>query len=215
MSVRSFARDLGIAGSLLATGCSTQHKPEADPARLVSLMQTMDKHTPAPGGAPTCTPEQMIGGATMTQVSLLKIAKEPANAGPERDDWINPAELDSPAARELIDPAADETTKRQAAYELLSAPFYLVYRVDLVDAPMALKIKELKRGTVSLRAVRFDKKGNVACVKVMIVLNNLEVSDNAILKSNLVVMDPKVSEELRNDLRDQLLKHVAALGRPD
>lgn len=215
MSVRSFVRDLGIAAGLFAPACSTSHKPEADPERLVPIMQAIDKHTPAPGGAPTCTPDQMIDGATLTQVTLLKLAKEPANPGPERDDWINPAELDSPAARELIDPAVDETTKRQAAYELLSAPFFLVYRIDLVDAPMALKIKELKRGVVGLRVLRFDKKGDIACVKVMIIQNTLEKSDEAILKSNLAVIDPKVAEELRSDLRDQLLKHVHALGRPD
>jgi hypothetical protein len=215
MSVRSFVRDLAIAAGLLAPACSTSHKPEADPERLVPIMKAIDKNTPAPGGAPTCTPEQTLDGATLTQVTVLKLAKEPANAGPERDDWINPAELDSPAARELIDPAVDETTKRQAAYELLSAPFYLVYRIDLVDAPMALKIKELKRGTVGLRVLRYDKKGDIVCVKVMVIQNTLETSDEAILKSNLAVIDPKIAEELRRDLRDQLLKHVHALGRPD
>ena len=86
MSARSFVRDLGIAASVLATACSTTHKPEADPARLVPIMKAMDKNTPAPAGAPVCKPDQMVGGATMTQVTLLKIASEPANEGPERDD---------------------------------------------------------------------------------------------------------------------------------
>ncbi|TMQ16585.1 MAG: hypothetical protein E6J90_23575 [Deltaproteobacteria bacterium] len=124
-------------------------------------------------------------------------------------------ELDSPAARELIDPSTDDTTRRQAAYELLSAPFYLVYRVDVVDAPMALGVKDLKRGTVSLRALRFDRQGNIVCAKVVAFQNTLEKNDWAITKSNLAVMDPKISAALRDDLRDQLLKHVAALGRPD
>lgn len=220
MSARSSAPDLRLAvaacaAAAAAAACSTSHKPEADPARLVPIMKAMDQNTPAPGGAPTCRPDDMIGGATLTQVALLKIAGEPANPGPEREDWINPAELDSPAARELIDPSVDETTKRQAAYELLSAPFYLVYRVDLVDAPMAIGVKDLKRGTVGVRALRFDRQGNIVCVKVMTFQNTLAKSDWAILKSNLAVMDPKVSAALRDDLRAQFLAHVAALGRPD
>jgi hypothetical protein len=215
MSARSFARDLGIAASVLATACSTTHKPEADPARLVPIMKAMDKNTPAPAGAPVCKPDQMVGGATMTQVTLLKIANEPANPGPEREDWINPAELDVPAARELIDPAVDETTKRQAAYELLSAPFFLVYRIDIVDAPMSIGVKDLKRGTIGSRVLRYDRKGNIECVKVLTFQNTQEVSDWAILKSNLPTIDPKVAEALRNDLRDQLLKHIPPLGRPE
>ena len=216
MSARSFVRDLGIAIGVLATACSTSHKPEADPARLVPLMKAMDKNTPAPAGAPVCKPEQMVGGATLTQGTLLKIATEPANPGPEREDWINPAELDVPAARELIDPNVDETTKRQAAYELLSAPFFLVYRIDIVDAPMAIGVKDLKRGTVGSRVLRFNSKtGDIECVKVLTFQNSLDKSDWAILKSNLPTIDPKVAEALRDDLRDQLLKHIAALGRPE
>jgi hypothetical protein len=217
MSARSSVRDLAIAGVSVAAlaACSTTHKPEADPARLVPIMKAMDKNTPAPAGAPVCKPEQMIGGATMTQVTLLKISGEPANPGPERDDWINPAELDSPAARELIDPNVDDTTRRQAAYELLSAPFYLVYRIDIVDAPMAIGVKDLKRGTVGSRVLRYDRKGNIVCVKVLTFQNSVARSDWAILKSNLPTIDPKVAEALRDDLRAELLRHVPALGRPD
>lgn len=213
--MRDLAAAAGLAAGLTAAACSTSHKPEADPARLVPIMQAMDRNTPAPGGAPDCAPDQMIGGATLTQVTLLKIASEPANPGPTREDWINPAELDSPAARELIDPAIDETTRRQAAYELLSAPFYLVYRIDIVDAPMALGVKDLKRGTVGARTLRYDREGNIVCVKVMTFQNTLKTSDWAILKSNLALMDPKIVAVLKDDLRDQLLKHVAALGRRD
>jgi hypothetical protein len=216
MSARSSVRRLAaLAAALAAVACSTRHKPEADPARIAALMQAIDKNSPAPGGAPVCTPAQLVDGATLTQVTLLKLAKLPANPGPEREDWINPAELDSPAARELLDPATDDTTRRQAAYELLSAPFFVVYRVDLVDAPMALKIKELKRGLVGLRVLRFSRSGEIECVKVLQIQNTLEVSDDAILHSNLAVIDPKIAELLRADLRGQLLKHVQALGAPE
>ena len=223
MSALSFTRDLdasvrrGLAVCLgvAAAACSTTHKPEADPARLTPIMQAMDRNTPAPGGAPECTSAQMIGGATMTQLTLLKIARQPPNIGPEREDWINPLELDSPAARELIDPGIDDSVRRQAAYELLSAPFYLVYRIDTVDAPMAIGVKDLKRGTIGMRALRFDRKGSIECVKVLMFQNSRDKSDWAIVKSNLAVMDPKISAALRDDLRDQLLKHIPALGRPD
>lgn len=215
MSARSFVHELCVAGGVLVAACSTSQKPEADPARLVPIMKAMDKHTPAPGAAPDCKPEQMVGGATMTQLTLLKIANEPPNKGAERAEWINPPELDSPAARELIDPKVDETTRRQAAYELLSAPFFLVYLIDIVDAPMALGVKDLKRGTVGSRVLRYDTKGNIVCVKVVNFQNTLEVSDEAILKSNLAVMDPKVAATLRDDLRAQLLRRVPSLGRPE
>jgi hypothetical protein len=217
MLARSFVRDLAgaLAAVVAIAACNSSHKPEADPGRLVPLVKTIDKNTPTPGAAPTCTPEQMVGGATMTQVSLLKIEGEPANPGAEREDWINPPELDSPAVREVIDPATDETTKRQAAYELLSAPFYLVYRIDIVDAPMAIGVKDLKRGTVGARVLRYDRKGNIVCVKVLTFQNSVARSDWAILKSNLPTIDPKVAEALRDDLRAELLRHVPALGRPD
>ncbi|HET9624854.1 MAG TPA: hypothetical protein VFP84_25980 [Kofleriaceae bacterium] len=215
MSARSSARSAALAAAwLAAAACASKHKPEADPQRLVPIMQAIDKNTPAPGGAPDCEPEQMIGGATMTMLTALKIGHEEPDAGPTRELWINPPELDSPAARELIDPSTDDDTKRHAAYELLSAPFYLVYRVDLVDAPMAIGIKDLKRGTVSTRVLRYDREGKIECVRVMVFQQTLEKSDWAILKSNLPTIDPKVRDVLRDDLRDLMLKNVAALGRP-
>jgi hypothetical protein len=231
MSVRSFVRDavsgiplaasfgasfaLPLAVLTAATGCPGSHKPEADPERLVTLTKAMDKNTPVPGGAPTCKPEQLIGGATMTQVTLLKIAGEPANPGPTRDDWINPPELDSPAARELIDPSLDDTTKRQAAFELLSAPFFLVYRIDIVTAPLALGVKDPKRGFISARVLRFDLQGNIVCLRVLPFEQSLDKSNWAIVKTNLPTVDPKVAAVLRDDLRDVYLRSVAALGRPD
>lgn len=214
MSGRSFTRS-GLLVIAAAAACSTSHKPEADPARVRTLLKTMDKNTPAPGGAPTCKPEQLIGGATLTQVTLLKIAGEPANPGPEREDWINPGELDSPAARELLDANTDETVQRQAAYELLSAPFFLVYRIELVDAPMALGVKDLKRGTVGMRVLRYTRTGEIECLRVLTFQNSEEKSDWAILKSNLPTIDPKIAQALRDDLKAQFLKRVPALGRPD
>ena len=216
MSARSSAPSTAaVALAIAAAACSTKHKPEADPARLKPIMRAIDRNAPAPGAVPMCKPEQMIGGATLTQVTVLKLGEDTANPGAERADWINPPELDSPAARELIDPATDETTKRQAAYELLSAPFFLVYRIDLVDAPMALAIKDLRRGFVNGRALRYTPAGDIVCARVMIVAQTLAKSDWAIIKSNLPTIDPKIAQELRDDLRAQFLRAVAALGRPE
>jgi len=208
-------RDLGVLACIAAAAaCNNNHKPEADPARITALMKKAEKNGPSIGDVRECKPNEMIGGATMTQLTLVKLADVPPTPGAERDDWINPAELDSPAARELIDPKADDTTKRQAAYELLSAPFYLVYRVDVVAAPMAIGIKDLRRGLVNMTAVRYDRQGTCECATPVSIQNTLDKTDWSIAKSNLAVMDPKVSAVLRDDLHAQMLKHVAALGRP-
>ena len=79
---------------------------------------------------------------------------------------------------------------------------------------MALGVKDLKRGSVATRVLRYDREGNIQCVKVMEIHQSLDKSDWAILKSNLPTIDPKVRDVLRDDLREQLLKNVAALGRP-
>lgn len=212
MLARSFALEIGLVA---LAACNTSHKPEADPARITTLAKAMDKNSPGLGVGRACTPDDLIGGASMTQVTMLKLAQATINAGPEREEWTNPHELDSPAALELIDDQTDETTKRQAAYELLSAPFFIVYRADMVDAPMALKVKDLKRGTVGYHVVRYNQKGELDCASVMMIQNSKAKSDWAILKSNLAVMDPQVSAELRADMKSELLKEVAALGRKD
>ena len=211
MLARSFVLELG----LLLVACDTSHKPEADPARITTVAKAMDANTPGIGVGRPCTPEELIGGATMTQLTMLKLAQANVNAGPEREEWINPQELDSPAALELINDDVDETTKRQAAFELLSAPFYLVYRIDLVDCPMCLKIKELKRGTVGLHVIRYNRKGELECTNNVTVQNSKPKSDWAIVKSNLALMDPQISADLRADMKAEMLKQIAALGRKE
>jgi hypothetical protein len=217
MLARSFVRDAGLLVAVLSLGaaCDSSHKPEADPARVQTLAKAMDKNSPGIGVGRPCLPEELVGGATMTQLALLKLADNHINPGPEREPWTNPPELDSPAVHEILDENVDETTKRQAAYELLSAPFFVVYRADLVDAPMAIKVKELKRGTVGYRVIRYNQKGGLDCDNVLMVQNSKGKSDEAIVKSNLAVMDPEVSAGLRDDLKAELLKRVAALGRKD
>jgi hypothetical protein len=209
-SVRELASVLGVLG--VVVGCGSKG-PQGDPAAFAALAKTMIKNVPVPG-APECPGEQVLGGATMTMLTLLKIAKQPFEDHPGRRDFVNPPELDVPAARTLIDDKASEADRRRAAGELAAAPFYLVYFVDHVDVPMALGIKELKRGVAGGRALKYDKRGNLVCVRVFAWLNDKKVSEEAIAKSDKAVLDPAIVQRLRADLTAQLLRRIAALGAP-
>jgi hypothetical protein len=188
--------------------------PEADPAQFVAITKRMAQTFPGPG-ANECAGKDVVGGATMVGPTFLDIAQSSYDkTKPEFQEYVNPHELDSPAARVLIDPKATDKQKRQATAELLSAPFYLVYYVDLVNAPMALEVKELKRGTVGARAVKFDKQGNALCVRVFYWQNDKAVSESAIKRSDKAVMDPAIAKELRDDLRAQMLLRIPSLTQP-
>jgi len=199
-------------GAGAGAGCGSK-SPQGDPAKFAALATTMIKNVPVPG-VTECTGEQVLGGATMTIRTLLHIAKQTFEDRPERQDWVNPPELDVPAARVLADDKASDTDRRRAAGELAAAPFYLVYIIDHVDVPMALGIKELKRGIAGGRALKYDKQGNLQCVRIFLWENDKAVSDDAIAKSDKAVIDPAVAQRLREDLRAQLLKRIAALGAP-
>ena len=202
--------------SLVAlAACGNKAKvPEADPAPIVAALQQSVKAFPGPG-APDCKDNEVLGGITMTAVTFFHITNFKYDAAkPEYQEWVNPHELDSPAARTLGDPKASTKAKRQAAAEFQAAPFYLVYHVDLVNAPMALEVKELKPDTVSARAIRFDKNGWPKCVRVFQWQNDKAVSDSAIARSNKAVIDPKIAKELRDDLRKQYLERVRVLSLP-
>ena len=197
--------------TLLAVGCK-QH-PEADPAKATALATKMIKDVPVPGYT-DCTGEQVIGGATMTYPTAMKIAGKQVGPEHEMADWINPVELDSPAARTLADAAAGDTAKRRATAELLAAPFYLVYVVDHVNAPIALGIKELKLGSASGRALRYTKNGTLQCVRVFVWANDEAKNQWAMDASDKALIDPAVAQAMKDDLRAQMLKRVAALGAP-
>ena len=202
-----------LAGAAVTgLGCGAK-VPEADPAVFTGLANTMVENVPQLG-APECTGEQVLGGATMTMRTLLQIAKQSIAERPEREEYVNPPELDVPAARVLADEKASERDRRRAAAEIATAPFYLVYLIDHIDVPMALGIKELKRGIASGRALKYDKAGTLQCVRVFLWENDKQLSDAAIAKSNKAVMDPAIAKQLRDDLRAQLLKRIAALGAP-
>jgi uncharacterized membrane protein YbaN (DUF454 family) len=200
---------------LALAGCGKKAKaPEADPAQVTTIAKQMVKSFPGPG-AKECDGKDVVGGATFTATTFFTIAGSTFDkAKPEYQEYVNPHELDSPAARTLVDDKATPQQKRQAAAELLSAPFYLVYHVDLVNAPMALAVKELKRGTVGARAVRFDKQGMAQCVRVFYFQNDKALNEEMIKKSDKAVIDPAVAQALRDDLRVQMLKRVPSLTQP-
>ena len=203
-------RELVAIGLVLAS-CKPG-KPDADPAAAVALAAKLVNNVPNAGGVRVCTPEDYApGGLTITHLSALRLAKLPISDTPEHKDWINPPELDAPAVRTLLDPAADPDAQRAAAGEMLAAPYLLVYRVENVNAPMALELKEPKRSTIGTRLIRYEQTGKPTCVQVFLFQSTKKVSDWAIDKSDMTLIDPKVSKVLRDDLN---AVYIAKAPRP-
>lgn len=188
--------------------------PEADPAKVTTLAKALVENSPAPAGVKACTPADIAADAPLTQRSVLLLAQEPLSTEPTRADWVNPTELDHPAVATLLDPKADRVAQRQAAAQLLAAKGYVVYRVDMVNAPMALEVKELKRGALGMRAIGYDRKGNPTCASVFVVQNDKATAEWAMDKSDRARIDPAIAKALRDDLRAQLLKKAAEMGTP-
>lgn len=211
---RSSARSAAVAAAALALAACARRPPEADPAEIQALALRIGKNVPVPGAARTCQPSELVGGATMTELTLRQLAKaEPSNE-PTHGEWINPIELDSPAAIVLIDPASSAQVQRRAAAELLAAPFYLIYRIDHIAAPLALGVKEYKRGSVGARALRYDKHGKLVCLVVFDWLNDDTVSRQAFELAQRGQYGEKVITLVRDDLRAQMLKKVGSLALP-
>jgi hypothetical protein len=208
MSARSFARNTVL---LLATAaaCGGKKKPEADPAKAQALAKIMATASVPFAGLRTCAAAD-FQKTMMTQLTLLRLAKEEVPDAHERKPWINPSEIDSPSARVLVD-GTDETLRRQAAAEFLASGQYLVNRVDLVDVPLALGFKELKRGAVGIRAIGYDRNGDPLCVTPYTVQNDKKISEEAMQKSDKAVVDPAIAQMLRDDLKVQLLAKLEQL----
>lgn len=205
MSARSFARN----GSLLlvalpfALAACGKKKPEADPAKVSALAKIIANNPPPFAGVRPCAAAD-FQQPSMSQPTLLRLAKEEVPATHERVGWINPPELDAPYARVLVD-STDEKLRRQAAAEFLAVKAFMVFRVDMVDVPLALEIKELKRGAVGIRAIGYDAKGELTCVKQFTVQNDKEKSEWAMKTTDKARVDPAVAQALRDDLKVQLL----------
>jgi hypothetical protein len=195
--------------SLVAlTACGDKAaKPEADPATVVALAAKMIDNTPVPVAVRECKPEELGAPMEVTFRTLHELAGQKLGTQPEDAEWINPHDLDSPAARTFVDTTLP-TQKREAAAVLLAAPAWIVYRVDLVNAPMAIGVKELKIGTIGMRLIRYDKDARPVCVTVFNFQNTQEKTDWAISITNKAYVDAAVAKELRDDLTAQMLKLV-------
>lgn len=208
MSARSSARSvLALGLALAACGKSGPKQPEADPAEVKKLAAAMLREVPTPAAARDCTPQDLDGGLPMTFRALTLLGGRTPASRPEDEAWINPPELDAPAVRTLLD-GKDKTAARRAAAELLAAPHWIIYKVDYVNAPMALGVKELKIGTIGSRVIRYEKTGIPACVMVFNFQNDQKISDDAIAVSEGPNMDPAVSKILREDLTAQWIKQA-------
>jgi hypothetical protein len=215
MSARSSRHDLlviGLAATVGACGTHAPPLPEADPALVTALAGQLADNVPMPGGAPQCKDADLARGVPMTYRTLLALAGRKIVDDPEHAAWINTPQLDAPAARALVDPAATETAKRQAAATLVSAPSWTVYRIDNVNAPIALAVKELKIGTVGARVIGYDRSRRPSCVTVFYFQNDKAKSDWALAQSDRALIDPAVAQAMKDDLVVQLLAHAPGRG---
>lgn len=208
MSARSSLRSLLILSA--AAACSSKKgPPEADPAQVKARAHAMIQNTPAPAAARPCTIEQLKAPG-ITARSLILIAENTLPDTPERADWSNPWELEDPAVRMYLD-ATDDTVKRQAAAKVLALPSFIVWRPENIDVPLAIGVKELKRGVVGMRAIGYDNAANVTCITVFSYKNDKDVSEWAQVQSDKAVIDPAVAKALQHDLKQRLRGKVAAM----
>ena len=203
MSARSSLPRLGVALALVACGKDAPPKPEADPAKFEALAKTIARNPPGFAGHRECTAADHAH-PTMSIRTLLLIAKETPDTGPEREPWINVPELDTPAARTLLESTEDKA-RRQAAAELLAAKAFMVYRIDAVAVPLALGMKELKRGMLAMRAVGYDASGNLTCVKNLTIQPSKAKAEWAMKASDRAEVSNEVITELRKDLVEQMM----------
>lgn len=207
MSGRSSRRSLVLVVALLAA-CGKK-APEADPEKIKALADKLLRVTPPLAGVRACV-EADYELPAFSLVTAVELAKETMPDRPEFERWINPPEIDAPAFRTVLD-SKDETARRQAAYQLLHAKGYILYRVDMVNVPLALEVKELKRGAVGVRAVGLDKNGTVFCVRNFTVQNDNEKAEWAMKMTTRPTVDPMVAKALRDDLTLQMKERISEI----
>jgi hypothetical protein len=218
MSARSSRRELLVAAVSTALGMPTalggcgDKGPEADPAKATELAAKLLQNMPAMSSQRACTDADYPGGTVITHRSLRMLAGQPVSpdfrTDPLTAEWINPPALETAAIRPLVDLGASAGAKRRAAGALTTAKFYLVYRVDAVNAPIALQVKHLSIGTVHTRIIRFERDGAPTCVTMIDFQNDKERSDWAIARSDKALIDPEIAKAMRDDLAEQFVKHA-------
>ncbi|MCX5742535.1 MAG: hypothetical protein NT062_08570 [Proteobacteria bacterium] len=195
-------------------GSKRDDKPrvKGNVARVEVLAKFMIDNVPRPGVAPDCKDEDYVGGYPLTHLTLLKLGKGLYKEDAEHADWINPAQLDAPSARVLLDPKASADDKAYAAGEFTNAKFFVVYRVENADAPMALGVKDPKISTISTKIIKYgnrDQPGKETipvCARAFSFQNTKEKSDWAIEKSDKALIDPVVAAAMRDDLTARWLE---------
>jgi hypothetical protein len=212
MSVRSSRRSLALVA--LAFAACKPSVPEADPAKVSALAKKLVTNMPGMAAVRQCTDADYAGVTTLTFRSLLQLSGEaPSEKEPRDAEWINPPALDSASIRGVLD-AKDATAKRQAAAQVLKSKAFLLYKVDVVNAPMALLVKELKTGTILSRVIRYEANGQPTCVSNVDFQNDRAKSDWAIEASDQALIDPAVAKALRDDLAAQYLIHAPGQPKP-
>ncbi|MFN0252673.1 MAG: hypothetical protein ACKV2T_37715 [Kofleriaceae bacterium] len=197
------------AAAIAGLGACTKKAPEADPEKIRALASRLLQIMPPLAGVRACT-EADYEMPAMSLVTAVELSRETMPDRPEFERWINPPEIDAPAFRTVLE-SKDETARRRAAAQLLGAKGYIVYRVDMVNVPLALEVKELKRGAVGVRAVGFDKADNIICVRHFTVQNDKEKSEWAMKITTLATVDPMVAKALRDDLTFQIKERISEL----
>jgi hypothetical protein len=205
-SRRSFALLAAVVG-LGACGKSAPPPPEADPAKVTDVAKKIAANMPGMSSLPPCKPDDLQNVVPLTYHSVLVLSGDTSSKEPRDADWINPPELDGAAVRTLVD-SQDAKAKRRAAAQVLHANAYLLYKVDVVNAPMALGFKELKIGTILTRYIRFGHDLMPTCVSMLDFQNDQAKSDWAISVSDKAVIDPAVAKALRDDLAAQYVKNA-------
>lgn len=199
---------LGAFAGHIACGKSAPPPPEADPAKVTTLAKQLIANMPHMMAVRECKPADYAGTLPMTYRSLTLLSGDTPSREAFDADWVNPTELDAPQIRVLLD-SKDTTLKRRAAVPVLDAKGgYLVYKVDVVNAPMALGIKELKIGTVLTRIIRFEHDTTATCVGSLDFQNDRAKSDWAIQVSDKPGIDPAVVKALQDDLAAQYVKNA-------
>ncbi len=199
-----------LVATLAAAGCGNskaKKAPEADPAIAKDVATRLIQAMPSPSQTRECTDADVANVPSITYRSLLALAGRPT---PPTEatlmPWLNPPQLDGPGVATLLDPNADATARRRAAAQFEAASkAVIVYRVDMVNAPLALSVKHPIRGTVHTRTIRFDN-GRPTCVMLVSFQNDKEKSDWAIARSNTAMIEPEVAKTMQDDLTEQYIK---------
>jgi hypothetical protein len=194
-----------LARSLLLSllvACKAK-QPEADPAKVKALAHQLIQNEPGMAAVRECKDADYEKTLPVTWRTLKLLSGDPIGKENREADWINPAQLEAPAFRAVL-----EKNDRRAAAQVLRANAYLVHKVEVVNAPIALGIKELKIGSIAARAIRYERNGKPTCVMIVDFTNDRAKSDWAISVSDKTLIDPAVAKAMRDDLVDQYLKHA-------